>query len=140
MRGERGFTLIEVLLAMAILALGTTLIVTISTRALSSVGTSRLSAEASELAQRKMGELVQAGVLQVAEETFWAPMDTSDLAFRPEWRKKVTLVPPLGFTEPAADPATFLRQLEVTVRLEEDEAAPAFRLSTPLPPAPPAAP
>ena len=145
-RGQRrpGFTLIEVLLALAILAVALALIVGVSTRAMSSVTTSRQSADAAELAQRKMAELVQAGAIKDPEETPWAPLDTSDLSQHPQWMKKVSLVSPLGAQEPpplsAQDPASQVRLLEVTVRLEDDPDSPAFRLSTLFPPPPPAAP
>ncbi|GEM_PF-4200321 len=135
-----GFTLIEVLLALAILAIGVALIVTVSTRALSSVGTAEQHSVAAELAQRKMAELVQAGGIKDPEESPWTPMDTSDLALHPQWRKRISLASPIGSQALTPDPVEALRLLEVTVRLEEDPEAASFRLSTFLPPPAPAAP
>ena len=140
MSRRAAFTLIEVLMALAILVVALALIVGVSTRALHATGESRQAARAAELAQRKMAELVQAGAPLDPEETLWAPMDTSDLDLHPQWRKTVSLVAPLGSQAPVTDPALSLRLLEVTVKLEEDPEAPAFRLATLFPPPPPPAP
>lgn len=136
---RRGFTLLEVVVAVAILALATTLLVVASGRGLSRLADARAMEAASVAGERKLLELVKDGPPALEEETAWAPMEaTTDLGFDVQWRKRIATIPVDPAQVAAQDPDT-LRLLEVSIRLEAEEAAPVHRFSTLFPP-PPAAP
>ena len=140
---RKGFTLIEVMAALAILGIAMAMLVSASTRSLGRVADARQMVTAGALAQAKMAELVLTGPPKDAEESAWAPMDTSDLSLHPWWRKRVEVQPVVPGKADAQDPDT-LRMLEVSVRLSADEKDPVYRLATlfpaPVPPAPPPGP
>ena len=134
---RRGFTLIEVMAALAILGVASAMLVSACTRSLGRVADAREMETAGTLAQAKVAEPVLSGAPKEAEETAWAPLDTSDLALHPWWRKRVVIQSVVPGKTDAQDPDT-LRMLDVSVRLSEDEKAPVYRLATLFPP--PAAP
>ena len=129
---RRGFTLIEVMAALAILAVASAMLVTACTRSLGRVANSRDMETAGTLAQAKLAELALSGPPQAPEETDWAPLDTSDLSLHPWWRKRVALVPVAPGGTDAQDADT-LRLLEVSVRLSEESQSSVYRLATLFP-------
>jgi prepilin-type N-terminal cleavage/methylation domain-containing protein len=134
---RKGFTLIEVVLALAILAVATTMLVTAGGRSLARLAESRQMRSAGVAAQRKFLELAQTAPPTLEEETAWAPLGaTSDLGIENGWwMKRVRIMPVVPGQLGAQDPDT-LRLLEVSVRLGEDAQAPVYRLATLYPPPP----
>ena len=128
---RRGFTLIEVVVAFAILAVALAFLVSAGTRTLSRVEHARRMEAAGVLAQAKLAELALAGPPAEAEETPWAPLEaTSNLGFPAWWRKRTAPVP----VDPSNSESPTLRMLEVSIRLEDDPQAPVWSLSTLFPP------
>ena len=138
-KGRRGFTLIEVVLALAILAVVTTMLVTAGGKSLDRLAESRQMLAAGTAARRKLLELAQPPAPSLEEETVWAPLEaTTDLGLdNVWWMKRVRILPVVPGQIGAQDPDT-LRLLEVSVRLGEDPQAPVYRFATLYPP--PAAP
>ncbi len=138
MNGKRGFTLIEVVLALAILAVVTTMLVTAGGSSLARLAESRQMQAAGEAARRKFLELAQTAPPTLEEETAWAPLEaTTDLGLENAWwMKRVAILPVVPGQLGAQDPDT-LRLLEVSVRLGEDPEAPLYRFATLYPPPPP---
>ena len=132
---RRGFTLLEVVVALAILAVAVTMLFTASTRSIARLSASRDMDAAGTLAQRKMVELVAAGPPTAEQETSWAPLEaTTDLDIPCWWRKRTARVPIRPDLGAVQTPADFLFLLELSVRLADEETAPVYKLSTLYPP------
>lgn len=141
---RRGFTLIEVVVALAILAVACTLLVSAGTQSIARLGASQDMEAAGRVAQRKMAELIQAGRPDAEEDGYWEPLEaTTDVDLQGQslwWKKRVAVVPVVPDPAQTPDAASSLRLLEVWVRLAEDPESPVYKLATLYPPPPPPSP
>lgn len=135
---RRGFTLLEVVVALAILAVVTTVLVTAGARCLERADETEDIRSVGVAAQRKLLELAADGPPALEEETAWTEMEaTTDLRCAVWWKKRVAVVPVVPGQIGAQDPDT-LRLLELSLKLSDAADAPVHRFATLYPP--PAAP
>lgn len=113
---ERGFTLIEVLAALLILAFVATAFLSVNAQNLRKAAAARRTAKAADLAREKLAEALLDAAPAAAEETDWQPFtDETGEARDPGWLWK-RAVRELPFTPPGtAAPFAPLAAWEIVV-------------------------
>lgn len=116
LRASRGFTLVEVLAALVIMAFVVTAFLTVNSEGLAKTGRARQLSAAVDLARQKLAEIALDALPTREEEGDWAPFtdrEGRDIENGYLWRKAVREVPfvPPGGTDPIAG----FRAWEVTV-------------------------
>lgn len=125
-----GFTLIEVLVALALLAVGLTTLIELFSGSLSLAHSSRVYTTATFLANQKMGETLLSGEDQPQSGIFDYPYEDFSYTVELDSQELPVTMPEDSLLDENPSPVPSLKKIRVTVSWEENHRERKFYLET----------